>query len=122
MGGSGLYTRISIIRIKDHSSANDFCSKRGRQAWAGEPREGEWADSGYQAPTSWILQPLSEPLSRAHLRSPLLCSSLPLGQGGNQDETRHLSLRRGEEAHTGSAPGRCLVLWREGHVCPLLGE
>lgn len=63
MGGGGLYTRISIIRTNDHSSANDFPSKRGGQAWAGEPREGEGADSGYQAPTSWILQPLGKPLS-----------------------------------------------------------
>lgn len=113
------------MRIKNHSSANDFCSKQGGQAGAGEPREGQRVDVGYQAPTSRILLLLGMPLGIAYLRSPRsprLYSSLPPGKGGDQDETRHLSLRREEAARTGRAPRRCLVLWEEGHVCPLHSE
>lgn len=46
-GGGGLHKRISVLRIKSCGSANDFCSKRGGQARAGEPREDKQADSGY---------------------------------------------------------------------------
>ena len=94
-GGGDLYTRISIIRIKSCSSANDFVQSEG-QARAGRPREGKGVDSGHQVPTSPMSLALGRPLGQPHLRSPPLCSAHPacrglgwgLGKGRDQDELR----------------------------------
>lgn len=78
-GGGGDLSEDQELRLH---LANDFCSKRDGQARAGEPTEDKQAGLGSWAPTSWILLPAGTPLSQAHLRSLVLCSSHPVAGVG----------------------------------------